>query len=210
MEIKVYESLQSMGISRCAKTEISERLKACIHLSGAVPPTIEEFSFLVEFVCNNFKQFKLHELTAAFELYALNRLEVERNFGTFSPKFFGDVMSAYKPIAIQVRQKTEPKEVELKIEYKIDEEQAIKDEIEWWSKGGKDWRIINYNVFDYLWKRKQLKISKEQAEQIKSKVNAYYSTRIETEKDKDNLKDDTFMRIACKRYSLMMHFNKQL
>lgn len=208
-ELKVVSALETMGISRCSPIEVKEHLKTCIALSGCQVPTIELFQFLCDFVIKNYGQFKLKELGVAFELYAMGKLSVDKAI-TFTPKFFGDVMSAYKPIAIQVRQKTEPKEVEQKIEYKINEEEAIKDEIEWWSKGGKDWRIINYNVFDYLWKRKMIHISKEKAEHIKSKVSAYYSTRVETEKDKDNLKDDVFMRIACKRYSLMLYFNKQL
>jgi hypothetical protein len=207
-EIKIYDALKTMHISKCSSIEVAEHLKTCIQLSGAVPPTNPEFQFLVEFVLKNYGIFKLKELGAAFELYVLGRLDVDRNYGAFSPKFFGDVMAEYKKIAVQVRQKTEPK-IELTAHNYIDEEQAIKDEKEWWDKSEqKNWKFLNHQVFDYLWKRKMIKISKEQGEMIKAKVRAVFLAQ--SKKPDDMLIDDETMRQQCKKYSLMMHFNNQL
>ena len=207
-EIKIYDALKTMHISKCSSIEVAEHLKTCIQLSGAVPPTNPEFQFLVEFVLKNYGIFKLKELGAAFELYVLGRLDVDRNYGAFSPKFFGDVMAEYKKIAVQVRQKTEPK-IELTAHNYIDEEQAIKDEKEWWDKSEqKNWKFLNHQVFDYLWKRKMIKISKEQGEMIKAKVRAVFLAQ--SKKPDDMLIDEETMRQQCKKYSLMMHFNNQL
>jgi len=207
-EIKIYDALQTMHISKCSSIEVAEHLKTCIQLSGAVPPTSPEFQFLVDFVLKNYGIFKLKELGAAFELYVLGRLDVDRNYGSFSPKFFGDVMAEYKKIAVQVRQKTQINEIN-ETPMQIDEEQAIKDEQDYWNKSEqKNWRFLNHQVFDYLWKRKQIKISKEQADTIKAKVRAVFLAQ--SKKPDDMLIDEETMRQQCKKYSLMMHFNNQL
>ena len=207
-EIKIYDALQTMHISKCSSIEVAEHLKTCIQLSGAVPPINPEFQFLVDFVLKNYGIFKLKELGAAFELYVLGRLDVDRNYGSFSPKFFGDVMAEYKKIAVQVRQKIEPK-IEPTAHNYIDEEQAIKDEQDYWNKSEqKNWKFLNHQVFDYLWKRKQIKISKEQGENIKAKVRAVFLAQ--SKKPDDMLIDEETMRQQCKKYSLMMHYNNQL
>jgi hypothetical protein len=207
-EIKIYDALQTMHISKCSSIEVAEHLKTCIQLSGAVPPTSPEFQFLVDFVLKNYGIFKLKELGAAFELYVLGRLDVDRNYGSFSPKFFGDVMAEYKKIAVQVRQKIEPK-IEPTAHNYIDEEQAIKDEKEWWDKSTrKDFRFINHQVFDYMWKRKMIKISKEQGDDIKAKVRLFFLAQ--AKKANDMLINDETMTQQCKKYSLMMHYNNQL
>lgn len=207
-EIKIYDALKTMHISKCSSIEVAEHLKTCIQLSGAVPPTNPEFQFLVDFVLKNYGIFKLKELGAAFELYVLGRLDVDRNYGAFSPKFFGDVMAEYKKIAVQVRQKTQINEIN-ETPMQINEEQAIKDEKEWWDKSEqKNWKFINHQVFDYMWKRGQIKISKEQGENIKAKVKAVFLSQ--SNKPDDMLIDEETMRQQCKKYSLMMHFNNQL
>jgi len=207
-EIKIYDALQTMHISKCSSIEVAEHLKTCIQLSGAVPPTSPEFQFLVDFVLKNYGIFKLKELGAAFELYVLGRLDVDRNYGSFSPKFFGDVMAEYKKIAVQVRQKTQINEIN-ETPMQINEEQVIKDEKEWWDKSEqKNWKFLNHQVFDYMWKRGQIKISKEQGETIKAKVRAVFLAQ--SKKPNDMLIDDETMRQQCKKYSLMMHFNNQL
>ena len=207
-EIKIYDALKTMHISKCSSIEVSEHLKTCIQLSGAVPPTNPEFQFLVDFVLKNYGIFKLKELGAAFELYVLGRLDVDRNYGAFSPKFFGDVMAEYKKIAVQVRQKTQINEIN-ETPMQINEEQVIKDEKEWWDKSEqKNWKFLNHQVFDYMWKRGQIKISKEQGEMIKAKVRAVFLAQ--SKKPDDMLIDEETMRQQCKKYSLMMHFNNQL
>lgn len=207
-EIKIYDALQTMHISKCSSIEVAEHLKTCIQLSGAVPPTNPEFQFLVDFVLKNYGIFKLKELGAAFELYVLGRLDVDRNYGAFSPKFFGDVMAEYKKIAVQVRQKTQINEIN-ETPMQINEEQAIKDEKEWWDKSEqKNWKFLNHQVFDFMWKRKQIKISKEQGDMIKAKVRAVFLA--DSKRPQDMLIDEETMRQQCKKYSLMMHFNNQL
>ena len=207
-EIKIYDALQTMHISKCSSIEVAEHLKTCIQLSGAVPPTSPEFQFLVDFVLKNYGIFKLKELGAAFELYVLGCLDVDRNYGSFSPKFFGDVMAEYKKIAVQVRQKTQINKIN-ETPMQINEEQAIKDEKEWWDKSEqKNWKFINHQVFDYLWKRKQIKISKEQGDMIKAKVRAVFLAQ--SKKPIDIIIDEETMTQQCKKYSLMMHYNNQL
>ena len=207
-EIKIYNSLSSMNIGKCSIIEVREVLKTCLQLSGTQTPEIKDFDFIVGFVIENFAVFKLNELKVAFEMLAADKLSVDKHI-IFNPKLIGEVMSAYKKIAVQVRQKIEPKIEEKQLPMQIDEEQAIKDEQDYWNKSEqKNWRFLNHQVFDYMWKRGQIKISKEQGDMIKAKVRAVFLA--ESKRPQDMLIDDETMRQQCKKYSLMMKFNNQL
>ena len=206
-EVKIYEAINSMSISKCSKIEVKEVLKTCLQLSGTQTPAMDDFDFIVDFVMDNYGIFKLKELKTAFEMLAADKLSVEKHI-IFNPKLIGEVMSAYKKIAVQVRQKTQINEIN-EIPMQINEEQVINDEKEWWDKSEqKNWKFLNHQVFDYMWKRGQIKISKEQGETIKAKVRAVFLA--DSKRPQDMLIDEETMRQQCKKYSLMMHFNNQL
>jgi hypothetical protein len=211
-ELKVFSALETMSVGRCSPIEVKEHLKTCIALSGCQTPTIELFQFLCEFVIKNYGNYKLKELGVAFELYAMGKLSVDKAI-TFNPKFFGDVMAAYKPIAVQVRNKSyiEPPALDIP---KINDDEIIEALYENWDKSPKkDWKLLNTMAFDILWKRKELNttnLSKEIAEKIKSKVIAYYKVNAKTDKELERLNDETFIRFECKRYSLYLFLQNQL
>jgi hypothetical protein len=211
-ELKVYSALETMSVGRCSAIEVKEHLKTCIALSGCQTPTIELFHFLCEFVIKNYCNYKLKELGVAFELYAMGKLSVDKAI-TFNPKFFGDVMAAYKPIAVQVRNKThtEPPPVDIP---KINDDEVIEALYQNWDKSAKkDWKLLNTMAFDILWKRKDLNttnLSKDKAEKIKAKVIAYYKVNAKTEKELERLMDETLIKNECKRYSLYLYLQNQL
>ena len=89
-ELKVIDALQTMPVGRCSRIEVKEHLKTCLHFSGCTIPTPEEFEFMVTFVIDNYKRFCLKELGCAFEMYALNKLDVDKAI-KFTPKFVGEV-----------------------------------------------------------------------------------------------------------------------
>jgi hypothetical protein len=197
-----------MSISKCSKIEVKEVLKTCLQLSGTQTPAMDDFDFIVDFVMDNYGIFKLKELKTAFEMMAADKLSIEKHI-IFNPKLIGEVMSAYKKIAVQVRSKIQPQKEIKQLPMQIDEEQAIKDEQDYWNKSEqKNWRFLNHQVFDYLWKRKQIKISKEQSENIKAKVRAVFLA--DSKRPQDMLIDEETMKQQCKKYSLMMHYNNQL
>jgi hypothetical protein len=211
-ELKVAVALDTMSVGRCSPIEVKEHLKTCIALSGCQTPTIEFFQFLCEFVIKNYGNYKLKELGVAFELYAMGKLSVDKAI-TFNPKFFGDVMAAYKPIAVQVRNKTytEPPPIDIP---KINDDEVIEALYQNWEKSAKkDWKLLNTMAFDILWKRKELNttnLSKEIAEKIKAKVIAYYKVNAKTEKELERLMDETLIKNECKRYSLFLFLQNQL
>jgi len=211
-ELKVAVALDTMSVGRCSPIEVKEHLKTCIALSGCQTPTIELFQFLCEFVIKNYGNYKLKELGVAFELYATGKLSVDKAI-TFNPKFFGDVMAAYKPIAVQVRQKSyiEPPPIDIP---KIDDNEVIDALCQNWENSiKKDWKLLNTMAFDILWKRKELNttnLSKEIAKKIKAKVIAYYKVNAKTDKELDRLTDELFIRNECKRYTLYLYLQNQL
>ena len=211
-ELKVYSALETMSVGRCSPIEVKEHLKTCIALSGCQTPTLDHFQFLCEFVIKNYCNYKLKELGVAFELYATGKLSVDKAI-TFNPKFFGDVMAAYKPIAVQVRNKTytEPPPVEIP---KIDDNEIIEALYQNWEKSPKrGWELLNTMAFDILWKRKELNkdnLSPEKAEQIKNKIIAHYKVMAKTPKDLDKLNNEIFIKNECKRYTLFLFLQNKL
>ena len=211
-ELKVFSALETMSVGKCSPIEVKEHLKTCIALSGCQTPTIELFQFLCEFVIKNYGNYKLKELGVAFELYAMGKLSVDKAI-TFNPKFFGDVMAAYKPIAVQVRNKSyiEPPALDIP---KINDDEVIEALIKNWDNSTKkDWKLLNTMAFDILWKRKDLNtsnLSKDIAEKIKAKVIAYYKVNAKTDKELIRLTDELFIKNECKRYSLYLYLQNQL
>ena len=193
-----------MGICQCSRIEVKEVLKSCLQLSGTQTPDLKDFEFIVDFVIDNYGNFRLKELKTAFEMMAADRLAVDKHI-IFNPRLIGEVMSAYKKIAIEVRRKIEPKSESNVPKFIIDEEQAIKDEIEWWGKSKKDWQLINHTIFDYLWKRKLITMTKEEADRIKEKVRIAILGK--APKPKDVLITDEAMKTLAKKYTLMIYFN---
>ena len=211
-ELKVYLALETMSVGRCSPIEVREHLKTCVALSGCQVPTMEIFEFLLQFVIKNYGNYKLKELGVAFELYAMGKLSVDKAI-TFNPKFFGDVMAAYKPIAVKVRNKSyiEPPAIDIP---KINDDEVI-DALykNWENSTKKDWKLLNIMAFDILWKRKDLNttnLSKEVAEKIKAKVIAYYKVNAKTDKELERLTDELFIKNECKRYSLYLYLQNQL
>ena len=193
-----------MSIGKCSRIEVKEHLKTCLALSGTQIPTQEIFEFCVSFVVETYGQYKLKELGVAFKMYAEDKFQIGTHIN-FNPKLIGEVMSAYKRIAVEVRKKIEPKETQNVSQVVIDEEQAIKEEIEWWGKSKKDWQMINHTIFDYLWKRKLIKLTKEEADSIKEKVRI--SILGKATKPSEVIISDEQMKTLAKKYSLMIYFN---
>jgi hypothetical protein len=205
-ELKIFKALESMSIKQCSRIEVVEHLKTCLALSGTQMPTNEIFQLCVSFVIESFGQYKLKELGTAFKMFAEDKFSIDKHIN-FSPKLIGEVMNAYKKIAVQVRNKIEVNEIK-ETPMEIDEEQVMKDEAEYWKTSKKDWRFLNYQCFDYLWKRKLIKISPEKADFIKARVNAY--NLAQAKKPEDILTDEETIRQQCKKYSLKLYYDNEL
>lgn len=201
-----------MIIGKCARIEVKEHLKTCLQLSGLQSPISQDFEFIVDFVISNFGNYKLKELGMAFQLYAANRLEVSQHI-IFNPRFIGEVMTAYKPISIQVRQKTfiEPSPLEVP---KLEDDEVIEALYQNWEKSAKrGWELLNTMAFDVLWKRKVLNkenLGPGKAEQIKKKIVAHYKAIAKHPKDLEKLNNEIFIKNECKRYTLYLFLHKQL
>jgi len=205
-ELVVFQAMESMGIKQCSRIEVLEHLKTCLALSGTQVPTNEIFNLCVSFIIESYGQYKLKELGTAFKMFAEDKFSIDKHIN-FSPKLIGEVMNAYKKIAVQVRNKIEVNEINETL-MEIDEEQVMKDEAEYWKTSKKDWRFLNYQCFDYLWKRKMIKISPDKADLIKARVNAY--NLAQAKKPEDILKDEETIRQQCKKYSLKLYYDNEL
>ena len=200
------KALESMHIGKCSRVEVMEHLKTCIALSGMQVPTNQIFNLCVSFTIESYGQYKLKELGTAFKMFAEDKFSIDKHIN-FSPKLIGEVMNAYKKIAVQTRNKIEVNEIK-ETPVQIDEEQVMKDEAEYWKTSKKDWRFLNYQCFDYLWKRKLIKISPEKADFIKARVNAY--NLAQAKKPEDILSDKETIRQQCKKYSLKLYYDNEL
>ena len=66
-EVKIYEAINSMSISKCSKIEVKEVLKTCLQLSGTQTPAMDDFDFIVDFVMDNYGIFLKYFRNAIFE-----------------------------------------------------------------------------------------------------------------------------------------------
>lgn len=215
-ENKIIEALNSEFINDCSKIIIGEQLKTCIILSGCVGPTIAEFNFAIEFVKSNFKNFKLKELHIAFELYALDKLEVDKHFGNFSPKFIGEVMNAYKKQAVEARRLIKP--IDNDVIPTLSEEEIVLFASDMWLNGPRNDfnKVYNANrVFYILVNKGEISPSKEQIEAIIQMVREDNQHRINTMSHLDakefskKCKDLDFFDMQCKKLTLVQYFEKQ-
>ncbi len=212
-ENKIIQALNSESINDSTKILIGEQLKTCIILSGCVSPTIAEFQFAIDFVKTNFKNYKLKELHTAFELYALDKLEVEKHFGNFSPKFIGEVMNAYKKQAIQVRNMIKP--VDTEVIPVVSEDEIVAFAKDMWLNGNRNDFNKVYNtdrVFYILVNKGEISPSKEQIEAIIQMVREDNLHRINTMSHVDakefskKCKNLDFFDMQCKKLTLVQYF----
>ena len=210
-ELKVVDALETMAIGRCSRIEVKEHLKTCLHFSGCTIPTPEEFDFMVNFVIDNYKRFCIKELGCAFELYALNKLDVDKAI-KFTPKFVGEVLSAYEKISVKVRKSIVVIEPEPPI-IEISDDEILDYVTEYWNTSvKKNFILLNEKAFDILWKRKVLNssiITKEKADAIRTKVIAIIMTS-QSNSAKESLSSETFVRTLCKKYTLSLYLDNQL
>jgi hypothetical protein len=200
-----------MAIGRCSRIEVKEHLKTCLHFSGCTIPTPEEFDFMVNFVIDNYKRFCIKELGCAFELYALNKLDVDKAI-KFTPKFVGEVLSAYEKISVKVRKSIVVQEPEPPV-IEISDDEILDYVIDYWKTSvKKNFILLNEKAFDILWKRKILNssiVTKEKADAIRNKVIAIVMTS-QSNLAKESLSSETFVRTLCKKYTLSLYLDNQL
>jgi hypothetical protein len=200
-----------MAIGRCSRIEVKEHLKTCLHFSGCTIPTPEEFEFMVTFVIDNYKRFCLKELGCAFEMYALNKLDVDKAI-KFTPKFVGEVLSAYEKISVKVRKSIVVQEPEPPV-IEISDDEILEYVIDYWKTSvKKNFILLNEKAFDILWKRKVLNssiVTKEKADAIRNKVIAIVMTS-QSNSAKESLSSETFVRTLCKKYTLSLYLDNQL
>lgn len=210
-ELKVVDALESMAIGRCSRIEVKEHLKTCLHFSGCTIPTPEEFEFMVTFVIDNYKRFCLKELGCAFEMYALNKLDVDKAI-KFTPKFVGEVLSAYEKISVKVRKSIVVQEPEPPV-IEISDDEILDYVTDYWKTSvKKNFILLNEKAFDILWKRKILNssiVTKEKADAIRNKVIAIVMTS-QSNSAKESLSSETFVRTLCKKYTLSLYLDNQL
>ena len=210
-ELKVVDALESMAIGRCSRIEVKEHLKTCLHFSGCTIPTPEEFDFMVTFVIDNYKRFCLKELGCAFEMYALNKLDVDKAI-KFTPKFVGEVLSAYEKISVKVRKSIVVQEPEPPV-IEISDDEILDYVTDYWKTSvKKNFILLNEKAFDILWKRKILNssiVTKEKADAIRNKVIAIVMTS-QSNSAKESLSSETFVRTLCKKYTLSLYLDNQL
>lgn len=210
-ELKVVDALETMAIGRCSRIEVKEHLKTCLHFSGCTIPTPEEFDFMVNFVIDNYKRFCIKELGCAFELYALNKLDVDKSI-KFTPKFVGEVLSAYEKISVKVRKSIVVIEPEPPV-IEISDDEILDYVTEYWNTSTRrNYVLLNEKAFDILWKRKLINstnLDKVTAEAIKNKIIGMLSAS-DSKLDKENLQKDHFIKTQCKKYALMLYLNGEL
>lgn len=208
----IFQALDSLSIGKSSKIEVKEHLKTCLALSGTQIPSQEIFEFCVNFVIESYSQYKVKELNIAFKMYAEGKLSVD-NYITFSPKLIGEIMSAYKKIAVQVRQRIKPEEVVVVPELSNEEIVSFTQK-EWLESTKNDFnRVFNSDkVFDILLKEGKLKFEPNEMLTIVKIVKEDNAQRLqkmygaEAKEFNKRIKDENFVDTQCKKLALVKYF----
>ena len=208
----IFQALDSLSIGKSSKIEVKEHLKTCLALSGTQIPSQEIFEFCVNFVIESYSQYKVKELNIAFKMYAEGKLSVD-NYITFSPKLIGEIMSAYKKIAVQVRQRIKPEEVVVVPELNNEEIVSFTQK-EWLESTKNDFnRVFNADkVFDILLKEGKLKFESNEMLTIVKIVKEDNAQRLqkmysaEAKEFNKRIKDENFVDTQCKKLALVKYF----
>ena len=145
-------------------------------------------------------------------MYAEGKLSVD-NYITFSPKLIGEIMSEYKKIAIQVRQRIKPEELVVVPELS-NEEIVLFTQKEWLESSRNDFnKVFNADkVFEILLKEGKLKFSEDEMLEIIKTVrldNQFKFNKMYGQDAKEFnklIKDDKFVDTQCKKLALKRYF----
>ena len=213
---EIAEAFRGQKLNLLSPVTLKENLAYIFTLLGITRyPEKEEYMVIEDFIRSSYPNYTIQEFVIAFKMAVQGKLDCStEHYEKFSPKFIGQVMSAYTKKANDIRKMIKPITQELQVPKLTDDEIVSFTQKEWLESNRIDFnRVFNADkVFGILLKQGKLKFQEhEMLEIIKivrednlQKMNKLYG--IEAKNFRQSIKDNDFVDTQCKKLALVKYF----
>ena len=178
-------------------------------------PDKEEMIIIEDFIRTSYPFYTVQEFRIAFKMAVQGKLDCStEHYEKFSPKFIGQVMSAYTKKAVEVRKMIKPILSQLETPKLSDDDIVSFTQKEWLESAKNDFnKVFNADkVFAILLRQGKLKfepsemlnIIKLVREDNLLKLNKLYGQ--DAKEFSKRIKDDDFIDTQCKKLALVKYF----
>ena len=212
----IAEAFKGNKLNLVSPITLKENLAYIFTLLGFTKyPDTQEMVVIEDFIRTSYPLFTVEEFRLAFKMAVQGKLDCStEHYEKFSPKFIGQVMSAYTKKALEVRKMIKPIINEIQPPKLSDDDIVSFTQKEWLQSAKNDFnRVFNANkVFDILLKQGKLKFEPDEMLQIirmvrednLMKMNKLFG--LDAKEFSRKLKDDDFIDTQCKKLALVKYF----
>lgn len=213
---EIAEAFKGQKLNLLSPVTLKENLAYIFTLLGITRyPEKEEYMVIEDFIRSSYPLYTIQEFVIAFKMAVQGKLECStEHYEKFSPKFIGQVMTAYTKKAIEVRKMIKPVLNEIEIPKLSDHDIVLFTQKEWLGSRRNDFnRLFNADkVFAILLKQGKLKFSEKEMLEIINivrednlqKMNKLYG--IDAKNFRQSIKDNDFVDTQCKKLALVKYF----
>lgn len=213
---EIAEAFKGNKLNLVSPITLKENLAYIFTLLGFTKyPDTQEMIVIEDFIRTSYPLFTVEEFRLAFKMAVQGKLDCStEHYEKFSPKFIGQVMSAYTKKALEVRKMIKPIINEIEPPKLTDEQIVSFTQKEWLQSAKNDFnRVFNANkVFDILLKQGKLKFEEHEMLQIirmvrednLMKMNKLYG--LDAKNFRESIKDNDFVDTQCKKLALVKYF----
>ena len=212
----IAEAFKGNKLNLVSPITLKENLAYIFTLLGFTKyPDTQEMVVIEDFIRTSYPLFTVEEFRLAFKMAVQGKLDCStEHYEKFSPKFIGQVMSAYTKKALEVRKMIKPIINEIEPPKLTDEQIVSFTQKEWLQSAKNDFnRVFNANkVFDILLKQGKLKFEEHEMLQIIRMVREDNLMKmnklvgLDAKEFSKKLKDDDFIDTQCKKLALVKYF----
>ena len=212
----IAEAFKGNKLNLVSPITLKENLAYIFTLLGFTKyPDTQEMIVIEDFIRTSYPLFTVEEFRLAFKMAVQGKLDCStEHYEKFSPKFIGQVMSAYTKKALEVRKMIKPIINEIEPPKLSDDDIVSFTQKEWLESTKNDFnRVFNANkVFDILLKQGKLKFEPDEMLQIIRMVREDNLNKInkliglDAKEFSKKLKDDDFIDTQCKKLALVKYF----
>ena len=212
----IAEAFKGRKLNLVSPITLKENLAYIFTLLGFTKyPDTQEMVVIEDFIRTSYPLFTVEEFRLAFKMAVQGKLDCStEHYEKFSPKFIGQVMSAYTKKALEVRKMIKPIINEIEPPKLSDDDIVSFTQKEWLQSTKNDFnRVFNANkVFDILLKQGKLKFEPDEMLQIIRMVREDNLIKInklvglDAKEFSRKIKDDDFIDTQCKKLALVKYF----
>jgi hypothetical protein len=213
---EIAEAFKGNKLNLVSPITLKENLAYIFTLLGFTKyPDTQEMVVIEDFIRTSYPLFTVEEFRLAFKMAVQGKLECStEHYEKFSPKFIGQVMSAYTKKALEVRKMIKPIINEIEPPKLSDDDIVSFTQKEWLESPRNDFnRVFNANkVFAILLKQGKLKFEEHEMLQIIKMVREDNLLKmnkligLDAKEFSKKLKDDDFIDTQCKKLALVKYF----